>query len=266
MKVLRDVKIRGKKTAVAIGYFDGVHIGHREVILNAVESGFLPVVLTFDYSNMIPKSKGEFKYIMSDRTRFCLFKELGVKIVVCPFFEDIKNFSFLKFFEDILVGNLNAKLIVSGKNLLFGKNRHGNHIILKYLAEKSNIEFKALDLLEVEGEVVSSKRIRKTIEKGDLNLLKKFLDRNYFVEFKIKNICYNKGKTVIVEHIEKDIAFLPFGEYEVLIEFLNISLKGKATIAFSKGEKILKVSVCFFFKREYRKIFVRVIFLKTLYN
>ncbi len=228
MKIFRKVKINGLKTAVAIGFFDGVHIGHKKVIKKAVCSGLLPVVLTFDYENVVPKSKGNIKFITANRVKFGLFKELGVKIVVVPHFESVKNIEFIGFFEDILLRDLNAKILVCGKNLRFGRNRVGDVSLLKLLAKEKNIDVYDVNLVKLYGEYVSSKRIRKVIKKGDLNLLRKLLGYSYFIELNFKDCFFLDG--VVYCKISKNMAFLKDGSYVVKVKIKNFLVESIAKI------------------------------------
>ena len=262
MKIFRKVKINGLKTAVAIGFFDGVHIGHRKVIKKAVDSGFLPVVLTFDYENDAPKSKGDIKFITSNRVKFCLFKELGVKIVDVPHFESVKNIEFVDFFEEILVKDLNAKILVCGKNLRFGRNRMGNVNSLKKLSKENDIEVYDVNLVKLHGEYVSSKRIRNVVKMGNLSLLKELLGYNYYIELNFKDCFFSEE--AINYKISKNMAFLKNGYYVVKVKINNFSFEAVAKIKEYNEYFLLKLYIKNTRWKDIEKKILKVIFMDLI--
>ncbi len=262
MKIFRKVKINGLKTAVAIGFFDGVHMGHKKVIKKAVDSGLLPVVLTFDYENVVPKSKGDIKFITTNRVKFGLFKELGVKIVVFLHFESVKNIEFVDFFEEILIKELNAKILVCGKNLRFGKNRVGDVNSLKLLAKEKGIGVCDVNLVKVDGEYVSSKRIRDVIKKGNLNFLKKLLGYDYYIELNFKDCCFSEK--VINCKIPKKMAFLRDGFYVVKVKIANFLFKTVAKIKEYDEYFLLKLYIKNIGWKNIEKKVIKVIFIGNI--
>ena len=262
MKIFRRVKIKGLKTAVAIGFFDGVHIGHKKVIKKAVDSGFLPVVLTFDYENVVPLSKGDIKFITSNRVKFGLFKELGVKIVVVPYFESVKNIEFVDFFEKILLKELNAKILVCGKNLRFGRNRIGDVNSLKSLAKEKGIDVYDVDLVKLNGEFVSSKRIRDVIKTGNLSLLKELLGYCYQIELNFKD-CSFLDEFIICK-ISKNMAFLRDGFYVVKLKIKNFLFKAVAKIKEYDEYFLLKIYIKNIRCKDIEKKVIKVIFIDNI--
>lgn len=262
MKVLRNIKIKGFKTAVAIGYFDGVHIGHKKVIKKVVNSEFLPVVLTFDYENNIPKSKGDIKFITTNNVKFGLFKELGVKIVVVPYFENVKNIGFIDFFEKILVKDLNAKILVCGKNLRFGKNRIGDVNSLKFLASLKKIYVYDIDLVKIKDEYVSSTRIRDVMKKGNLKLLKQLLGYSYYIKISLSKCFCLKG--FIYYKVSKNMAFLRDGCYLIIIKKNYFFCKTVANIREYDEYFMLKLYCKDIIFKDFRNETIKVIFIDNI--
>lgn len=264
MKVFRNIKIKGIKTAVAIGFFDGIHVGHKKVILKAVDSGFLPVVLTFDFSNCIPNSKQDFKFIYENKDKFSLLEKLKVKLVVVPFFEQIKNLSFVDFFYDILIKQLNAKLIVCGENLKFGRDRKGDIEILRALSNINNIDLKVIKLEKIDGIVVSSKRIRKEIENANFLVVEKLLGRKYYINFKIEKIFKIDDIFVVFMHIKKERAFVREGKY--LADMIVLGIRKEVIVVVEKisGDFFLKINIKRSFKQDILGCCARLIFLKKI--
>lgn len=262
-KILKKLPLLKTKTAVAIGVFDGVHIGHFKVISNIVNSEFYPVVLTFNFKNCVPTSKKNFLYIVSNNKKFELLKKLGVKLIVSIYFEDVKNLSFRSFFEYVLVRRLNAKLIVCGENLRFGFNRQGSFKDLKFLAMKRNVDVLAVKTVKLQGFAVSSSRVRLAIENADFYLVYKMLGRIYEMELYFKFVEHNKGVNIFKKKLNEKFATPKKGKYLAYVKILNkrylVTLKiveccnGK--ILFFRIVKNLNFSGCY----------VKLIFLKNIF-
>ena len=238
-KILKKLPLLKIKTAVAIGVFDGVHIGHSRVISNIVNSEFYPVVLTFNFENCVPSSKKNFLYIVSNKKKFELLNKLGVKLIVSLYFEDVKNLSFYSFFEDVLVRRLNAKLIVCGENLRFGFNRQGSFKDLKFLAMKRNINVIAVNVVKLHGFVVSSSRVRLAIENADFYLVYKMLGRRYEMELYFKFVEHNKGVNIFKKKLNEKFVTPREGQYLVSAKILNKSYLVTLKIVECCGIKML---------------------------
>ncbi|ANF82991.1 riboflavin biosynthesis protein RibF [Acinetobacter sp. NCu2D-2] len=176
-----------EKTAVTIGNFDGVHLGHQSMIqqLRAVaeQENLKSVVMIFE-----PQPLEYFKHyeapprISSLREKVEYLTKLGVDyIAVAKFDETFRNLSATDFAE-ILKTKLNAEHLVLGDDFHFGKNRQGNSEFLK------NYGFAVTNLntVELNGERVSSTRIRQTLQAGDLALAAKLLGRPYSITGRVQ--------------------------------------------------------------------------------
>jgi len=170
-------------TIVTIGIFDGVHKGHQKIlqrVLNEARKNRLKsVVVTFDpHPVKILSPFAQIPLLMSLDHRIRLIKKMGVDYCLVKKFT--KEFSKLcpeEFIKDILVDKLNLKVLVTGENFLFGFREKGCSKLLKKLSKIYNFKFYGIPPLKIEGEYVSSTRIRKLIEKGRLELAKKLLGR-----------------------------------------------------------------------------------------
>lgn len=175
------------KTAVTIGNFDGVHLGHQAMIkqLKAVAEAeqLKTVVMIFE-----PQPLEFFKgyeappRISSLREKVEYLSELGVDyIAVAKFDHHFRSLS-AEAFADILKDKLNAAHLVLGDDFHFGKNRQGNSEFLRdYGFKVTNLHTIALD-----GERVSSTRIRQTLQAGDLALTAKLLGRPYSITGRVQ--------------------------------------------------------------------------------
>jgi len=163
---LSDVEPRRRR--VAVGTFDGVHLGHREVIRGA------DTVLTFEpHPAAIVSPAGAPRLLTPLERKAELIGELGVQeLVVVPFDEDFAARSAESFVDDVLVGGLRAGHVSVGENFRFGNKAKGD---TQRLLADDRFETRVVPLLEVDGEVVSSSHIRGLVLGGAVEYADKLL-------------------------------------------------------------------------------------------
>lgn len=171
MQVTQDITTpRQAASAVALGYFDGVHIGHQAVIGAAVENarrdGLVPRAFTFRPDGSAPASKENLTLLQTEERKDAAFAELGVEEVLCPPFEAFRAMSPEEFVRDLLAGTLKAKAIFCGFNYHFGQGGRAGVEELRALCAPLNIQVEALPPVLWQDEVVSSTRIRGCIREG----------------------------------------------------------------------------------------------------
>lgn len=180
---LRNLKSPIKASAVTIGVFDGVHIGHRKIIEKVVacakDKGLEAVVVTFDPhpSKVLSPSEKAPSLISLDH-RLDIFKRLGVDTAVVINFA--KPFAGMKpedFVKKVLVGSLGARFIYTGENFYFGNSASANFSALKNLAGSYGIRAVSVPTVKVSGEAVSSSLIRRYITSGGLEKARRLLGR-----------------------------------------------------------------------------------------
>ena len=156
---------------MALGYFDGVHLGHRAVIEKAVSEakarGILSAVFTFTEQGNCKRKKAEAGEIYTPAHRCELFEEMGVDFVVMPDFSDFCSLSPQKFVE-ILCSRFGATAFSCGNDFRFGKNAAGTAQQLSCLAKEQGFETYVLDEVCIDNVRVSSTRIRKLLLQGDI--------------------------------------------------------------------------------------------------
>ncbi len=175
-------------TVVTIGMFDGVHRGHRRIIdiahRKARDRRLRCVVFTFDHHPLEVLRPGKHPpYLSSSAQKLRLLEELDVDLVLMARFDD--SFAGLKaeeFFRGIIVGKLNARVVVVGENFRFGRGGEGDVDHLRRLGEEEGIETIAVPLLREGKEVISSTNIRRLLEKGEVEEANKRLGRPYILE------------------------------------------------------------------------------------
>jgi riboflavin kinase / FMN adenylyltransferase len=177
MKVTRlpDVAPADRPRSVAIGTFDGVHLGHREVI------GDSDTVLTFDpHPVSVIRPEAAPKLLTSFSLKRELIEELGVaELVVIPFDSDFASRSAEEFVRDVLVGRLGAGRVSVGENFRFGHGAEGD---AELLGSQSAFETRVVPLVEVGGETVSSSHIRGLVLAGEVAPAADFLGRPFLFE------------------------------------------------------------------------------------
>ena len=157
--MLSEVEPRPRR--VAVGEFDGVHLGHREVIAGA------DTVLTFDpHPLAVIAPQAAPKLLTSLEAKAELISGLGVsELVVIPFDHTFASQSATEFIDEVLVGRLQATHVSVGENFRFGHGAQGDTGLL---ARDSRFMTKVVTLVEVDGEVVSSSHIRGLVLAGDV--------------------------------------------------------------------------------------------------
>jgi riboflavin kinase / FMN adenylyltransferase len=160
---------------VAIGTFDGVHLGHKAVIEGA------DTVLTFDPHPLeVLHPAATPKLIMPFAVKRDVIEGLGVEeLVVIPFDEEFAHRSAEDFIEQVLVEKLDAKQVSVGENFRFGAKAKGDPAMLE---AHSEFETRVVPLVEIDGETVSSTRIRALVAAGDMEQARRCLGAPFMVE------------------------------------------------------------------------------------
>jgi riboflavin kinase/FMN adenylyltransferase len=161
--------------SVAIGTFDGVHLGHREVIRGSA------TVLTFDPHPMsVIRPEATPKLLTPFPVKRDLIAGLGVQeLVVIPFDRHLASLSAEEFIQDVLIGRLGAGRVSVGENFRFGKGAKGTDELLR---SHSEFETNVTPLVEVEGEAVSSTQIRGLVAAGEVKEAAAFLGGPFLFE------------------------------------------------------------------------------------
>ena len=182
-----------RPSAVALGFFDGLHLGHIEVIKRTLlKDGLAPVVFTFNDNTLLPKFKEKKgHYIIAFEQKAEIFEKIGAEYIYAPDFNDVKDFSARDFVKKILKDLLKAAVVVCGYDFRFGKGGEGNPAVLKELCAEYGITCEVVPAVMVDGETVSSTVIREKIRNGDIETANRYL--GYELSY---NLPVLKGKQI----------------------------------------------------------------------
>jgi riboflavin kinase/FMN adenylyltransferase len=170
---------------IALGLFDGLHLGHMAVI-NAMldmRGDYSRCVFTFNTDSARPSAKPAAR-LMSRSSRDSLLKAAGVTEVFEPPFEDIRELAPEAFARDILAGKLKAAHVFCGESFRFGKEAAASAKDLPVLLPES-CKVHIIETVTVDGGPVSTTRIRGLIEAGDVKAAARLLGRNFFFDFPV---------------------------------------------------------------------------------
>jgi len=178
----------GGGLALAIGTFDGVHVGHRTLIARAMEraasEGWEAGVLTWDRHPAQTLRPDKAPRLLTSAARKAeLIESLGVDLlVVLPFDEAFSRITAGDFAGDVLAKRLGIDAVLVGPGWRFGHGRAGDMSLLRRSGEELGYEAVEVEAVEVDGEVVSSSRTRKAVAAGDLATARALLGRPFDID------------------------------------------------------------------------------------
>jgi len=214
---------------VALGDFDGVHLGHLKVLCAAVDNkmNLTPAVYTFKNN-----CKGA-QAITDNETKSKIFQSVGIKHIIFDDFEKIKHLSPALFVQNILNDRLHAKVVICGVDFKFGKNAIGDAELLKQLCLQYDIKVEIINHFLNGNKKLSSTDIRKLIKNGDMRAVTKMLGR-YFsisgtVEHGKKLGSKNCAPTINIP-LHDNLVIPAFGVYISKININGKSYNGIANI------------------------------------
>ncbi|MDH3704503.1 MAG: bifunctional riboflavin kinase/FAD synthetase [Acidimicrobiia bacterium] len=195
MRVLRDPRACDvdHDTAVTIGFYDGVHRGHQQVIGNvremAHDRGLASAVVTFDnHPAQIVRPESAPPLLTDLDQKLELLADTGVDYcLVVPFDHERSKETADEFVDEVIAGCLCARLVVVGEDFHFGHQRQGNVALLEQRGAELGFEVRGLGLVGLDGqrardhEQVSSTAIRRALARGDIEMANRMLTRPYEV-------------------------------------------------------------------------------------
>ncbi|MCM1164563.1 MAG: riboflavin biosynthesis protein RibF [Lachnospiraceae bacterium] len=179
-----------EKTAVALGYFDGLHLGHMGVIGAALAQRELkPAVFTFNCDTTLPKFRSP-EDIISFENKRELLEKMGVEYLCAPDFAEVCTLTDEDFVAELLHKRLNAGFACCGRNFRFGLGGFGTPEKLGEIGKRYGIAVRIVEDVCLDGEMISSTHIRELIRRGELEQANRLL--GYELMFKLPVVGGNK--------------------------------------------------------------------------
>ncbi len=199
--------------AVALGVFEGLHIGHRAVICRAAGLDGLTTAV-FTVTGNLPK--GKTAHLMTDARRDYFLERLGVEEFLTADFDVIRDLSPEEFVREVLCRRLQAQVVACGFNYRFGKGGAGDAEALCRLGEEYGITVITVPAVEVEGLPVSTTRIRGCLETGDMALANRLLGFPFTLDMEVthgRHLGREWGTPTINQPLPTDFVRPRFGVY-----------------------------------------------------
>jgi riboflavin kinase / FMN adenylyltransferase len=222
--------IKAAPWCIALGSFDGVHLGHRKLIellmKESKEHGTGSMVYTFGTHPRKILMPDKHIYLITDNEKRAeIMEAMGVDMLYLEDFNKVKDMTAEAFVKNILVDNFKVKSVVVGYNYRFGTKGDGDAESLKKFGEKFGFKVNVVNAVEIHGHSVSSSLIRHTIRSGNVDKVADYLGRNFSVH---GNVIYGKQngevmgiKTANID-VKKDITLPKKGVY-----FTSTTVSGK---------------------------------------
>jgi riboflavin kinase/FMN adenylyltransferase len=221
MKIYTSIPLSLPQTALTIGFFDGVHRGHQELLKTLKQQGKHATALTFisPPSTVIRPNLPHSPLLTPWPMKLALLQQSGIDaVILLPFTLEFAATPF-----DQLLSQFSLSALVLGTGSAFGKNREGNEANIKRFAENRPFSIRYLPKETFEGKAISSSAIRQAIVSGDLQLAAQLLGRPHAVSFPgneteltIQNLCLPPDGVYSVsadkEKIELTLRTLASGE------------------------------------------------------
>jgi riboflavin kinase/FMN adenylyltransferase len=172
---------------VALGNFDGVHLGHRAILKAAIDRAHAVAgtafALTFDPlpAKVLAAARAP-RLILAPEDKLELLRASGIDgVIVVAFTPALSQLAPAEFVRDYLLGRIGARDVVVGHSVSFGHARAGNAAVMAELGQKMGFETIVVGPVTVDGAVVSSTRIRELIAAGEMSAVARLLGRNHFL-------------------------------------------------------------------------------------
>ena len=245
MKIFYDFDNVGdiRNAVVTTGSFDGVHIGHKVILQRlkklAAEINGETVLITFHphpRKVLYPETAGKGLFLInSQREKINLLQKAGLdNLIIVTFTVEFSQITSVDFVKNILLNKLHARKIVIGFNHHFGHNREGDYQALRELGVANGFEVEEIPEQDIHNESVSSTKIRKALQDGNIQKANAYLDHQYVVMGQAQKAspileeigfpCYSIG-------IEEDCKLVPpNGVYAVRVIVDGVAHNGVANL------------------------------------
>jgi len=250
---LEHIEKKFDRSVITLGNFDGIHLGHQElvrmVIRRAKETGAASMVVTFrphPLKILAPEKCPPLISIYEEKIN--LFERLGIDVLVkIPFTVEFSAMTPEDFVKNILCDTLGAREIFVGYNYRFGRGRKGDIQTLKKLGELYGFTVREVEQISLDGEVISSTKIRSLLSEGEVEHAARLLGRNYAITgIVVKGDGRGKGLGFPTANIAPKHAIIPAdGVYAVRLSVRDRRYDGIANIGMRPtfNKKVLAIEV-----------------------
>lgn len=245
-------------SALLIGFFDGVHLGHQQIFKSLLKkNAFISHIITFQQHpfNILKPHLPPIKLINTNDQKFNLIKKYANPnyLYTLEFSKTLSNMTYTQFFHWVRK-YIPFKKLILGYDSSFGKNREGSLPKIIKLSKELSFEIENISALTINNQIVSSTYIRYLIRQGNLNLVAKFLGRTYSIIGRVsqgkKNASkYLKIPTANLYNLD-ELELPPLGVYAVTIKYKKLLYQGIANLGssptFQYNENKLKLETHIF--------------------
>lgn len=227
MQTFLEILPEKQNTSVALGFFDGLHIGHRQVLGEAVkgkDNSLLPICFTFAQSPKSVLKNLPQEALMSLDNKKSVLSEIGIKHLYMCDFKSIVDIPAKEFVENVLIKTLKAKKLCCGFNYTFGKNGEGNTDMLADICKQNGIELVVLPPIKADDDVVSSTLIRELIKSGNISKANKLLGSYFGFCGEIihgQHLGRELGTPTLNQALNKELVIPKFGVYASCVTLCN---------------------------------------------
>lgn len=269
-----------KNIVLTTGTFDGVHLGHRKIIEQVIQSakkinGESVLLTFFPHPRMVlyPESN-DLKLLNTIDEKIELLRQSGIDhLIIQPFSVDFSRISSMVFVRDILVAQLNTKKLIIGYDHHFGKNREGTFEHLKEYGPLYGFEVEEIKAQEIQQKNISSTKVRNALLIGDIQTANQFLGYPYFINGTVvegNKIGREIGFPTANIEVQESYKLIPAnGVYAVKIEVDNVRYDGMLNIGTRptiKGKDVtIEVNIFNFNQEIYNKP-IRIEFFEKIRN
>ncbi len=245
MKVIEDIEAFEKQpyAAVTIGTFDGVHLGHQEilkqVVADAKSNDGKSLLITFwpHPRFILKKDADDLKLLSTFEEKVDLLESLGLDYIIkIPFTPKFSNLSAEAFVQTILIDQIGTRKLFIGYDHRFGNNREGNIQFLKEKSSTYGYEVFEIPRQDIDDIGISSTKIREALNEGDIQLSNSLLGRNYSLNGTVvegQKVGREIGFPTANIQMDKDYKLLPGdGAYAIIAKLGEQQLNGMLNIGF----------------------------------
>lgn len=265
---LNEIK-HDPNTVLTLGTFDGIHLGHQQILKVLFErSRFYKgrsFLITFHPHprKVISKDNG-LKILSTPAEKAEVLEKMGLdNLFIINFTKDFSQQQPVEFFKNYIINKIGLKEIVVGHDHKFGKGREGTTETLKPLSSEYNFQISKVDEFKIDGEIISSTKIRHAIINGAMETVTSYLGREYsFSGLVIEGD--KRGRllgfpTANIKLVDSDKLLPGIGIYAALVQIDNKTLKGLLSIGkrptfYDNGEIVPEVYIYDFNENIYNKL------------